>query len=173
MTFRTDFERIIRKCLEKDRERRYQSASEMVVDLENLKRDSQSGVTVATVTKERSRWRLKRLALVAIALVVVLGIAGLYLFRRNDTAKEHLTPGLGSIAVLPFVNSNGDQSRDYLSDGITESLINSLSQLPRLRVMARATVFRYKGKEADPGKVGRELNVDAVLTGRVCSRLTT
>lgn len=72
-----------------------------------------------------------------------------------------------SIAVLPFVNDSADPNAEYLSDGITESVINSLSQLPKLRVMARSTVFRYKNKKVDPQKVGRDLNVDAVLTGRV------
>lgn len=69
--------------------------------------------------------------------------------------------------MLPFVNDSADPNAEYLSDGITESVINSLSQLPKLRVMARSTVFRYKNKKADPRKVGRDLNVSAVLTGRV------
>jgi len=72
-----------------------------------------------------------------------------------------------SIAVLPFQNASGDPAMEYLSDGITESLINSLSQLPDLRVMARSTVFRYKGRENDPQRVGRELGSHAVITGRV------
>src|SRR5207342_326482 len=70
-----------------------------------------------------------------------------------------------SLAVLPLVNRSQDEELDYLSDGLTESLINSLSQLPRLRVMARSTVFRYKGQSADPRVVGRDLDVQAVLTG--------
>jgi TolB-like protein/Tfp pilus assembly protein PilF len=75
-----------------------------------------------------------------------------------------------SIAVLPFVNASGDPNMEYLSDGMTESLINSLSQLPNFAVKARSTVFRYKGKEADPQTVGSELNVQAVLNGRVAQR---
>jgi serine/threonine-protein kinase len=169
-----EFERIIRKCMEKDRGRRYQSASEMLVDLENLKRDSQSSVPVATSIAVKKRWPVQRLVLAGIGLVVVLALAGLYLYRRNNTANGHVAPSsIGSIAVLPFVNSSGDQSSEYLSDGITESLINGLSQLPHLRVMARGTVFRYKGKEIDPESVGRELNVDAVLTGRVLRQSDT
>ncbi|HWS99282.1 MAG TPA: winged helix-turn-helix domain-containing protein [Pyrinomonadaceae bacterium] len=74
---------------------------------------------------------------------------------------------IDSLAVLPLVNAGRDAEMEYLSDGITESIINSLSQLPQLRVMARSTVFRYKGREIDPQLVGRELNVSAVLTGRV------
>jgi eukaryotic-like serine/threonine-protein kinase len=78
--------------------------------------------------------------------------------------------GMDAIAVLPFENTSGDPDSDYLSDGITESLINSLSQLGRLRVLARSTVFRYKGRTGDPQQLGRELNVRAVLTGRVLQR---
>jgi len=72
-----------------------------------------------------------------------------------------------SIAVLPFDNQNRDPNTDYLSDGIPESIINSLSQLPQLRVMARSTVFSYKGKDVDPRKVGNDLGVHAVLMGRL------
>jgi serine/threonine protein kinase/Tfp pilus assembly protein PilF len=75
-----------------------------------------------------------------------------------------------SIAVLPFENATGDPNTEYLSDGITESIINSLSHLPKLRVMARSTVFRYKGQSPDPQKVGGDLNVRTVLTGRVVQR---
>ena len=74
------------------------------------------------------------------------------------------------MAVLPFSNATADPDTEYLSDGITETIIDDLSQLSGLRVMARSTVFRYKGKDADAQKVGRELNVGAVLTGRVIHR---
>ncbi|MBA3322825.1 MAG: winged helix-turn-helix domain-containing protein, partial [Pyrinomonadaceae bacterium] len=72
-----------------------------------------------------------------------------------------------SLAVLPLLNGSDDPNTEYLSDGITESIINSLSQFPQLRVLARSTVFRYKGREVDPMEVGREMSVRAVLTGRV------
>jgi TolB-like protein len=71
-----------------------------------------------------------------------------------------------SLAVLPFENAGGDPEREYLSDGITGSLIDNLATIPKLRVMAQSTVFRYKGREIDPQAIGRELNVRAVLTGR-------
>lgn len=74
---------------------------------------------------------------------------------------------IDSLAVLPFVNVNSDPNADYLSDGITESIINSLSQLPKLRVVSRNTVFRYKGQEVNPQVIGQELGVRAVFTGRV------
>jgi serine/threonine protein kinase/tetratricopeptide (TPR) repeat protein len=77
---------------------------------------------------------------------------------------------MDAIAVLPFENTSGDPDSEYLSDGIAESLINSLSQMGRLRVLARSTVFRYKGRTEDPQQLGRELNVRAVLTGRILQR---
>ena len=77
---------------------------------------------------------------------------------------------INSLAVLPLANASNDPNTEYLSDGITESIINSLSQLPNLKVMARTTVFRYKGKETDAQKVGKELGVEAVLTGKVLQR---
>ena len=77
---------------------------------------------------------------------------------------------MDAIAVLPFENASGDPDAEYLSDGITESLINSLAQLGRLRVLARSTVFRYKGSPGDPQQIGRALNARAVLTGRVFVR---
>ena len=85
-----------------------------------------------------------------------------------------IVPGRGkainSVAVLPFANQGGDPNTEYLSDGITEGVINSLSRLPQLRVMARTTVFRYKGREDDPQKIGRDLGVGAVLVGRLQPR---
>lgn len=82
--------------------------------------------------------------------------------------KQNFRRDIDSIAILPMVNACADPSGEYLSDGITESLINSISQLPKLRVVPRSTVFRFKGRDLDPQVVGRELGVRAVLTGRVC-----
>ncbi|HEU5238880.1 MAG TPA: protein kinase [Pyrinomonadaceae bacterium] len=87
-----------------------------------------------------------------------------------DKEKKHISVAAGaikSLAILPLTNASADQSMEYLSDGITESIINSLSQLPEVRVMARATVFRYKNKDADPMDVGSELGVSAVVNGKV------
>jgi TolB-like protein len=81
--------------------------------------------------------------------------------------QERQHEPIESVAVLPFANRSADPNTDYLSDGITESLINNLSQISTLRVMARSTVFRYKGKDADPRKAGRDLQVRAVLSGRL------
>src|SRR5439155_14087505 len=94
---------------------------------------------------------------------LIIGAGGLsaYLHARNSEVA------IQSIAVLPFVNASGDANVEYLSDGISETLINSLSRVEQLRVIARTTAFRYKGKEIDPQAVGRDLNVRAVLMGRV------
>jgi TolB-like protein len=85
--------------------------------------------------------------------------------RREPRTENDI---INSIAVLPFANNNNDPTLEYLSDGIAESIINNLSRLPRLKVMARSTTFRYRGPEVDAWKVGRTLNVGAVLMGRVC-----
>ncbi len=137
-----EFERIISKALEKDRKLRYQTAADLRADLQRLKRDTDSGRSAAT-----------KVAAPAIHP------------KPRGRAK-----GIESLAVLPFENATADPSTDYLSDGITESLINSLSRLPRLRMVPRSIVFRYKGREFDPQTIGRELDVRAVLTGRVTQR---
>jgi DNA-binding SARP family transcriptional activator/Flp pilus assembly protein TadD len=90
-----------------------------------------------------------------------------------QAAKEHATQrdaAINSLAIFPFINMSGNPASEYLSDGITESIINMLSRLPQLKVMARSTVFRYKGMEIDPQEVGRRLGVRAVVTGRVLQR---
>jgi TolB-like protein/cytochrome c-type biogenesis protein CcmH/NrfG len=118
-------------------------------------------------TQELGKPKSRRGILIALAAVVAVALAAstyLYLSRSRGGAAKN------SIAVLPFQNASGDPNLEYLSDGMTESLINSLSQLPNLAVKARSTVFRYKGKEADPQQVGSELNVQAVLSGRVVQR---
>lgn len=139
-----DLERVVRKCLEKDRERRYQSVRDLLIDLRNLQRDSDSGSQATT--------------------------SGL---RRNTQVVTRSRPrkGIDSLAILPFANLSGDPDLEYLSDGVTEGLINKLSRLPKLRVMARSTVFRYHGRELpDPQQVGDELGVRAVLLGRLLRR---
>jgi serine/threonine protein kinase/tetratricopeptide (TPR) repeat protein len=107
----------------------------------------------------------KKSTLLVLLVVVIAAIGlGYYLLPKNPEAA------LDSIAVLPFVNQNQDPETEYRSDGLTESIINDLAQLPALRVIARSSVFRYKGKETDPLKAGKELGVRAVLTGRLLQR---
>ena len=163
-----ELERIIGKALEKDRKLRYQSASDLRADLQRLKRDTDSSrsAVVAPGFSPAAPWWRRKMALAAGGLAVagLLALASWFaVFRGRGEAID-------SIAVLPFVNVGADPNTEYLSDGITENLINSFSQLPKLRVIPRNRVFRYKGKETDPEKIGQELNVHAVLTGRVTQR---
>jgi len=163
-------EELISKALEKDRKLRYQSAAELRTDLQRLKRDTDSArvssLGVAPALPQARPWWSRSAGLLVGALALaglVALLAWLAFFRGRGEA-------INSLAVLPFVNASADPNAEYLSDGITESIINNLSQLPNLRVMARSTVFRYKGKDADPQKVGQDLHVRAVLTGRLLER---
>ena len=186
-----ELERIINKTLEKDRNLRYQTAADLRTDLARLKRDTDTGRSAsisvdATPAPQKSASqaqpehssdsvlvaglakRHKKKLLAALAAIVILVAAVGYLLRRSSTSS----PGgsIDSVAVLPFTNTGGDQATEYLSDGITESLINSLSRVSKLRVVPRNTVFRYKGQTNAPEKIGRDLNVRAVVTGRVVRR---
>ena len=156
---------IISKALEKDRNLRYQSAADLRSDLERLKRDVASSRTAVPAGHVSAKPGRKTLAVATASVAVLLLLAGSYLFRgiRQATAID-------SVAVLPFMNAGGDPDAEYLSDGITDSLINRLSQLRNLRVVPRSTVFRYKNQTVDPQTVGRELKVKAVLVGRVAPR---
>jgi serine/threonine protein kinase/tetratricopeptide (TPR) repeat protein len=158
-------EGIINKCLEKDRHLRYQHASEIRADLQRLKRDTELDKVTSTAETARSRRTMMIVAISAFVLVALIAGGWSYLARTRTR--------IDSIAVLPFVNTSGDPTVEYLSDGITEGVIHNLSQLPQLRVMARTTVFYYKGRGIDPQKVGRDLNVQAVLTGTVVQRGST
>jgi len=158
-------EEIISKTLEKDRDIRCQSAAELRADLKRLKRDSESGKTAgrsaAISIPPSAGWSAKRVAAIVVAIILLGGaliVGGKYYWSRSGNP-------VNSVAVLPFVNTNGNPDEEYLCDGITEGLIHSLSQLPQLRVMSRSSVFRYKGRGADPQTVGRDLKVGAVLVG--------
>jgi serine/threonine protein kinase/tetratricopeptide (TPR) repeat protein len=153
---------IIEEALQKDRDQRYQHTAELLADLQRLKRDIDSGrrnqagdstSLLASTAGPASSTGVSR----SRAVTQQTGS-----FRAPRVSKN-----IGSLAVLPFENLSHDPENDYLSDGITASLINNLATVPKLRVMAQSTVFRYKGREIDPQAVGRELNVRAVLTGRM------
>src|SRR6267142_7132603 len=184
-------EEIINKALEKDRKLRYQSAADLRTDLARLKRDTDSSRSAAVSNdaapdpQKSSRQaqpeyssdsvlavglakRHKKKLIAALATIVLIVIAIGYWFYRAETSSRG--GSMDSVAVLPFTNSGGDQDTEYLSDGITESLINSLSHVSKLRVVPRNTVFRYKGQANAPEKIGRELNVRAAVTGRVTRR---
>jgi TolB-like protein/Tfp pilus assembly protein PilF/predicted Ser/Thr protein kinase len=162
-----ELERIIDKALEKDRNLRYQHAADMRTDLQRLKRDTETGkataIREAALTVPRAPlWSRLKIGTRILALAIIVGTltAGWMYLHRGTTSID-------SLAVLPFANAGGDANLDYLSDGITESLITNLSQIRGLRVMAPSTVFFYKGRTIDPRKVGRDLSVTAVMQGKV------
>ena len=193
-----ELERIINKALEKSRDLRYQNASDLRADLKRLRRDTDSSRIVAPVTEAlpagagnvterpssgrqpvaaavadasspsqtmaapRSR-RTMALAVAVAAIVALLAAAGAWYFLLREKP-------LDSLAVLPFVNVGGDQSTEYLSDGITESIINNLSQLPQLSVRSFSAVAHFKNKDLNPQAAGNELKARAVLTGRLVRR---
>ncbi|MFN2511455.1 MAG: hypothetical protein ABR568_08420 [Pyrinomonadaceae bacterium] len=117
--------------------------------------------TTRNLTKPKRRGFA--LAIIGVVPVVIFAVGYFYLSRSRTTAIE-------SIAVMPFVNESGNADVEYLSNGMTETLISSLSQLANLNVRPRSTVFRYKGKETNPQEVAKELNVQAILNGPVGQR---
>jgi TolB-like protein/Tfp pilus assembly protein PilF len=159
----------------KDPEYRYQGAKDLRNDLHALKQDSESGALQPHRSARADAGPLlglvtqRRATLIAVAgglgLIVIALVVGRLWLTRASTGGP-----IDSLAVLPFVNVGADPNAEYLSDGITENLINSLSQLPTLRVVPRGHAFRYKGHETETDKIGRELNVRAVLTGKVVQR---
>ncbi|MDT5262968.1 MAG: eukaryotic-like serine/threonine-protein kinase [Acidobacteriota bacterium] len=158
-------QKIVRRALEKSPEERYQTAREMLDDLEQLQRDgvaSRRARKYAGFVGERGARRAVALSALVVLLFVLVAV---YFPHRASRT-------INSMAVLPFVNAGGDPNSEYISDGITESLINNLSQLPNLKVIARSSVFRYKVRDPqsdapDPQEAARALGVQAVLTGRV------
>ncbi|HEV2837111.1 MAG TPA: serine/threonine-protein kinase, partial [Pyrinomonadaceae bacterium] len=171
---------ILDNALAKDPADRYQRIEEMRTDLQyvlhEVEDDSSFGTTLtdatqsippsAVWTKRPSFWTRPRLiGAIAAAAILIAGLSWLA-FRASPPVAS--SAGINSLAVLPFTNS--DANTEYLSDGITESLIESLSQLPDLKVKSSSTVFHYKGRDADPSQIGRELGVHALLSGNVIQR---
>jgi len=201
-----ELERIITKALTKDREERYQTAKDLLIDLRNLKRKREvdaeiertvapdlrspestssgqstratvSGAAAATAPAKGERSassaeftlsliKQHKLAAIGALVVLIIGVVGLwsYLHARNTGVA------IDSIAVLSFQNRSPEADTDYLSEGLAESLVYRLSQLPNLKVSPTSSVFRYQGKEIDPVKVGQELGVNAVVSGRIVQR---
>ncbi len=140
--------RVVTKALRKNVEDRYQRSSDMLSDLKALR-------------EHRPEKRAAGALAIVLALVIVAAIAVVY---SSFTARGK---PIDSLAVLPLINTSGDANSEYLSDGITENLIYTTSRLPNLRVVPRSSVFRYKGKDLEPQAAGRQLDVRAVLSGRL------
>jgi serine/threonine protein kinase/tetratricopeptide (TPR) repeat protein len=155
-----ELERVIDRCLAKNPAQRFHSAHDLAFALRSLLSATGEQKPAASPQRVRS-WVVLS---IAATIVILVAAAGLFYWR------SHSAQSIDSLAVLPFANLGGSPDTDYLSDGITESLIDSLSQLPNLKVMSRSAVFRYKGKDADARAAGRELGVRAVLTGRITQR---
>jgi TolB-like protein/tetratricopeptide (TPR) repeat protein/tRNA A-37 threonylcarbamoyl transferase component Bud32 len=149
--------RVIRRCLEKNPRERYQSARDLAFDLRAL-------LTGTGITTVRMPGLRRRTIVMGSGIVLLLAVT---LVLQRPWKPGVVQPTIQSVIVIPFENGTRSPGMDYLSDGIAEGLINALSRLPNLRVVARTTAFRYKGKPVDLTELRRQLNVDAVLSGRV------
>lgn len=156
-------EEVINKCLEKDRNLRYQHAADIRTDLQRLKRDTESTKVVAVSPSPDKLLKRRRLIVALAACVTAFGlvVAGTWYLRYGRATQ------VDSIAVLPFINGGGDLNTEYLSDGITESLTDSLTHVPQLKVKSRRSAFQFKGRDVNLQRVGDELGVSAVVSGRV------
>ena len=157
-----ELERIVNKALEKDRDIRYQHAADLRAD---LRRETESGKTVASVAAP-SRWSRRTMLIGAVALVFAIAVIAVAAFYLGSSSRAPIK----SVAVLPFANASGDPNLEYLSDGITEDVIDRLSSLPNLRVISRTSAFRYKRRDIEPEKVAKELGVEALVMGRLMQR---
>ena len=157
---------VLNKALTKDLKDRYQRTQDVLGDLRRLRRRYEVEVefehaapviTAAAATKPALQSETSERSASSIS----------WSSWSSASRKRRIRKAIDSIAILPLINESADPNAEYLSDGITESIINTLSRLPKLRVMARSTVFRYKGKEVDPQQVGFDLGIRAVLMGRL------
>ncbi len=162
-----ELERIVGKCLAKDREKRFQSAAELIAELKMLRHSNQAEGSAAsrrieaTGTKFASqRWPV----VAAIAAVLIIGLVWFFVWRRAPAVQPDQ---IKSLAVLPLENLSGDPAQEYFADGMTEALISNLSQVRALRVISRTSVMRFKGSRKPLAEIARELNVDAVIEGSV------
>jgi serine/threonine protein kinase/Tfp pilus assembly protein PilF len=198
-------EEIVEKALTKNRDERYQTIKDLLIDLRRLKQalelkagiersasaasnDSASSTrqisdaepstaqlsTQPTQPRSSAEYLVHqvkghKLAAVITVALLALAIGLVYLWRLKQAASTD-RPAISSIAVLPFTNASSDPETEFLVDGITDNLIERLSQLPGLKVLSHTAVFHYKGREIDPRKIGTELNVEAILNGRVVKR---
>ena len=196
-----DLQRIVRRCLEKDADDRYQGIKEVAIELKHLRREMEkggdfdttvppplstqnvlstaSGSTAPSTATSASlppalssaeflaRGLKRHKLVVAIALVIAIGTFALFAYYLRSGKSD---VAIQSIAVLAFQNKGSDADTEYLSDGLAESLIYRLSQLPNLKVSPTSSIMRYKGKDTEVAQVAKELEVDAVMSGRVSQR---
>ena len=187
-----EIDRIISKQLRKDSDERYQTIRDLLIDLKDVRKElefedklklrvsppEKRPAAAATASGGRTtartgsfvteiKKRKKAVLGVVAALLIVAAIGIIYSLSRNRSSSSSAeTAPINSIAVLPFQNKTADAEAEYLSDGLAESLIYGLSQLPSLKVSPSSSVARYKGKDIDPIEIGNELGVNAVMTGR-------
>ena len=192
-----ELELIVTKTLSKRRDDRYQSATELATELKTLMQELEVEAHLERIKHPNDNAKLTRTSpattlptlqprqtnsgnyeldkvklqmapawLTVVGLMVGILSVGTYLYVRKTPPADN-NKSISSIAVIPFVNASNDLSVEYLSDGLSESLINSLSQIPELKVTARSSSFKYKGKEFDQKEVAKALGVEAILTGRV------
>ena len=198
-----DLQRIVRRCLAKDPNERYQNIKDVAIELKEVRREIQDRPFDTTVppvssagSEARTLWhaettrvqsqpestrassaefivnelkRHKTATIVGAVLILIAAAAAVFGIRSYFHARD-TEIAVDSIAVIPFENQNRDPGAEWISDGLTESIINNLTQLPNLKVISRSSVFHYKGKQTDPMAVGKELGVRAVLTGRLMQR---
>ncbi len=201
----SELQRIVRRCLAKDPDERYQSIKEVAIELKDLRRELEgAGVDTTTapppsrstanaeatrsesvaptnsspsslvqtrpssaeyVVTQAKNHKLAT-AIIGVLLVGVISTVGYFAFVSRESSSQQIN----SIAVLPFENHSGSADTDYLSDGLTDSLIYRLSQLPNLKVSPTTSVMRYKGKDTNVAQIAKELKVDAVMSGRLVQR---
>ncbi|MGI8811389.1 MAG: protein kinase domain-containing protein, partial [Pyrinomonadaceae bacterium] len=196
-----EIERIVTKTIKKDREERYQTSKDLLIDLKDARQElefqnkldrtnsasfgeraaepiTHGAATDAARTTSSAEYLVTeiksnklRFGILSLLLFAAIGFGYWFFFTHpTDTNKMSSTKQIESIAVMPFVNESGNAETEYLSDGMTETLIGSLSQLSDLNVRSRSSVFRYKGSNTDAKQIARELKVQAVLNGRVVER---
>jgi serine/threonine-protein kinase len=201
-----DLQRIVRRCLAKDPEQRYQNIKDVAIELKEVRRDMQeienTVPSVSSASEAKTLWKsdatgaqsqrataesavsvstrassaefivngLKRhkMATITGAVLVLVAVAAFGI--RSYLHASGTEVAVESIAVIPFINENRDPNAEWISDGLTESIINKLTQVPNLKVIARSSVFRYKGQDIEPVTIGKKLGVRAVLAGRLTQR---
>jgi serine/threonine protein kinase/tetratricopeptide (TPR) repeat protein len=167
-----DLQLIVIKALTKDISQRYQRIQDLMNDLRRVKRRQEIEIELDQPTLPYISAGSAGSSSGGTAIGGQQVSSGSLGFATSSSAsrKRRMRKKIDSIAILPLVNESGDPETEYLADGITETIINSLSKLPKLRVMARSTVFRYKGKEVDPQQVGFDLGIRSVFMGRLLQR---